>query len=146
MRNAVAIYKKQLCSFNLTVYDCDLNQAYCYIWHEAIAKRGGNDIGSCMYQYLTKDINTHVKHVIMYSDSCGGQNENCYISAMCIPALQNSNIELIDHKFLLPGHTHMECNTDHSLIEKQNFNGQIEPPHDWAPQLIRRQARKTISL
>nr|CAH7761045.1 unnamed protein product [Callosobruchus chinensis] len=37
----------------------------------------------------------------------------------------------------------MECDTDHSLIEKQKkkFNGQLEHPHDWA-NLIRQTGKK----
>lgn len=75
----------------------------------------------------------------MYSDSCGGQNNNSFISATCLVALQNSKqLAIINHKFLLPGHTHMECDTDHSLIEKKKKKSRlnIEHPHDWA-QLIR---------
>ena len=54
-------------------------------------------------------------------------------------ALQEStSLEVIDHKFLLSGHTHMECDSSHSLIERnrKRYNGTIEHLHDWA-QLIR---------
>jgi hypothetical protein len=39
---------------------------------------------------------------------------------MCLVALQNSEtLQTIDHKFLVPGHTHMECDADHSIIERK---------------------------
>lgn len=49
-----------------------------------------------------------------------------------------SQLEIIDHKFLTPGHTHMECDTDHSIIEKKRkkYNHPIEHPRDWY-QLVR---------
>ncbi|KAB0797407.1 hypothetical protein PPYR_02376 [Photinus pyralis] len=58
-----------------------------------------------------------VKHLRMYSDCCPGQNRNSFISAACLSVLQQSeNLKIIDHKFLIPGHTHMECDMDHSII------------------------------
>lgn len=30
-----------------------------------------------------------------------------------------TSIQQINHKFLVPGHTHIECDSDHLLIEKQ---------------------------
>jgi hypothetical protein len=53
-----------------------------------------------------------VKHVILYSDCCTGQNRNQYITAGLLHALQNSgNLETIEQKFLESGHTQMECKT-----------------------------------
>ena len=80
----------------------------------------------------------------MYSDTCGGQNKNTHAAVMCIVALQNSPfLEEINHKFLVPGHTHMECDTSQALIEKnkKHFNGNIHHPHDWA-QLIQQTGKK----
>ena len=123
--------------FNLTVYDCDDGQSYNFLWHEAMAGRGTNEVGSCFYQYI-RQLDPEVKSLTMYFDSCQGQSKNTHIAVMCMVALQESpSLELIDHKFLLPGHTHMECDSSHSLIERNRkcYNGTIEHPHDWA-QLI----------
>ncbi|KAK9752739.1 hypothetical protein QE152_g3935 [Popillia japonica] len=139
LQSGESFYKRVLWTFDLTIHDCDDSQAYCYLWHETLAKRGGNEIGSCLYKFLTKNLTKNVSHIIMYSDSCAGQNKNSFISAACFVALQNTPaLETIDHKFLLPGHTHMECDSDHSLIERHKKKSQInvEHPHDWA-QLIR---------
>lgn len=37
VQNSVAFYKRQLWTFNLTVYDCDDGRTYCYLWHEGLA-------------------------------------------------------------------------------------------------------------
>jgi len=63
---------------------------------------------------------------------------------MCLVAMQNCGLETLDHNFLIPGHTHMESDIDHSVIEKKKkYNGQIEHPHDWAT-LIRQCGKKIL--
>lgn len=56
--------------------------------------------------------------------------------------MQNSGIDKIDHKFMVPGHSHLEVDTDHGLIEKKKKKTdlQIYHPHDWM-QLIKSSSR-----
>uniref|UniRef100_A0A6P7HEI9 Uncharacterized protein LOC114347702 n=1 Tax=Diabrotica virgifera virgifera TaxID=50390 RepID=A0A6P7HEI9_DIAVI len=56
---------------------------------------------------------------------------------------EKTTIESIDHKFLVSGHTHMECDVDHATIEKEKKRTtmKINHPYDWV-QLIR-SCRKT---
>ncbi|XP_075156569.1 uncharacterized protein LOC142229878 [Haematobia irritans] len=131
---SVFFYKRPLWTFNLTIHDGETNMASCFIWNETIAKRGANEISSCIFKFLKK-IPNYVKHIILYSDSCPGQNRNSYICAMFEQVLlENPNFEIIDHKFLVVGHTHMECDTVHSQIEKKKRKcvNCIHHPHDWA--------------
>ncbi|XP_050516967.1 uncharacterized protein LOC126891731 [Diabrotica virgifera virgifera] len=81
-----------------------------------------------------------VTHVVLYSDTCGGQNKNSHISSMIMSILQRSdvNVQVVDHKFMVPGHTHMEVDVAHSMIEKKKKRSNIAIflPHDWY-QLVR---------
>lgn len=78
-------------------------------------------------------MDSNTKHVVFYSDCCPGQNKNSYVATMFeIFAQMDSNITTIDHKFLVPGHTHMECDSDHALIEKKKKTLiKIHHPRDW---------------
>lgn len=119
LETSVAFYKRLYWTYSLTTHDLNSGQASCYLWHEAIAHRGGNEIASCVYTNLMQLPDT-VKLVTLYSDSCAGQNKNSHLSSMFFYLLsKKTSLNEINHKFLEPGHTHMECDTDHSLIEKQ---------------------------
>lgn len=106
------------------------------MWHEALAKRGGNEIASCLLNHLQiiEQETDQIKSVVYYSDNCAGQNKNSYLSTMFMTFLETSkSIETIEHKFLVVGHSHMECDVDHALIErkKKRTNAKIHHPHDW---------------
>lgn len=113
-------YKRQFSVYNLTVHDCTTGKSTHYMWDESIAKRGSIEIASCIYNILI-NMPPEVKSVILYSDTCGGQNKNSNMIAMFMYLLKmHPTIETIDHKFLIAGHTHLECDSDHTLIEKKS--------------------------
>ena len=70
----VTYYKRKV--YNLTLYEHHTGQGHCYTWHEADAGRGLNEIASCSTKYLESLDRKEYKHVILYSDTAGGQNRN----------------------------------------------------------------------
>jgi len=82
-----------------------------------------------LYRYLS-GLPVTVK-VILYSDSCTGQNGNQFITTVLFHAVQVLHIDIIEQKFLVPGHTQMECNNLHSVIEHVQRYQKIYVPNDW---------------
>lgn len=131
----IAYYKRLLSTYNLTVRDCShVQETHCFMWHEAIGGRGSDQIASCVFRKITM-LPDNISHVTTYSDTCGGQNRNIHMAIMfSFVILKKPSISVIDQKFLLPGHTRLECDSDHARIErakKQAEHAAIMTPRDW---------------
>ena len=62
---------------------------------------------------------TGAKHLIAYSDSCGGQNRNINIVCLwlhIVSSLEFSN-KMIDHKFKVSGHSYLPNDRDFGGVE-----------------------------
>lgn len=60
------------------------NKTFCYFWHEGLAKRGANEIGTCVYKFLEElSTNQLDKDIIFYSDNCCWQQKNKYVDCSC---------------------------------------------------------------
>lgn len=128
-------YKSKLATYNFTIFDPVPKQGYCYVWSENCAKRGANEIGTCVLKFLQEFCNGN--SVTFYSDNCAGQNKNKFIAAMYLFAIGNLNIPSITHKFLITGHTQNEGDSMHSCIEREKKrvlkSGPIYVPSQWIP-------------
>lgn len=127
----VSYYKRKLAVYNLSVFSLADRQGICYLWNETQGKKGSCEIGTCFQLYLKSLPNT-TKHVILYSDTCAGQNRNQFVAAALHHAVMTiDNIEVIDQKFLESGHTQMECDAMHSAIERAKKTATIYIPGQW---------------
>ena len=78
--------------------------------------------------------------VILYSDTCGGQNRNSVVGSAIIHFLSRSkSIQQIEQKYFESGHSQMECDSMHSAIETTFQQQEIDLPSDY--QLCMQMAR-----
>ncbi|KAJ8721081.1 hypothetical protein PYW08_006846 [Mythimna loreyi] len=142
LTNTKSFYLRKLWTLNLTIYDATSNVASNVIWSENIGGRGGNEVASCLIRWAEENRAKlgNVEELLFWSDNCAGQNRNLMIVMAYIWLLHKfPNIKIINHKFMLKGHTHMEVDQIHSQIErrkKQLKTMQIAIPRDWS-QFIR---------
>lgn len=120
-------YVSKINVFNFTLYELKSKNpdVYCYVWDETQAKRGANEIGTCVLKYIEslKDResvqNGEKLDVIFYSDNCCGQQKNRFMLSMYHYAVEKySYINSITHKFLVKGHSQNEGDCVHSVIER----------------------------
>ena len=139
----VAYYSRQLWTYNLCVYNEATEKGHMYMWSENIASRGANEIASCLIRHIRTFTPENAEQIILYSDSCGGQNRNIKMT-MHLKKLLTSlvNVKTITQKFFITGHSYNSCDRCFGIIEKQRKNTQdIFLPTHW--ENIVRVAKKT---
>ena len=114
-----AYYLRKLHLYNFTMYNVKSREATNFMWNESEAGRGANEISSALWRKLQEeDEKGCIKRVVLYSDTCAGQNRNKTTSTMLACFLkQSKHITVIEQKYFESGHSQMECDSVHSTIE-----------------------------
>ena len=134
-------YLRQMACYNLCIHNLESGQASMHLWHEGQARRGSQEIISCLLNYLER-LPKFVKKIVAFSDNCGGQNKNKNIIKFWLYVISNTQIETVEHKFLVSGHSFMECDQNFGVIEKKKkTTGYVFAPKDWA-RLIKNSSKK----
>lgn len=133
LTNQQSFYKLKLWTYNYTISDAAENVT-CIMWDESKSGRGASEMASGLLKWIDT-LNENVEDITIWSDNCPSQNRNFIMVMAYFWILKNyPNIKLINHKFLLRGHTHMEVDGDHSLIERERKRTpflKVMTPWDW---------------
>ncbi|MES9905049.1 MAG: hypothetical protein ABW168_20530 [Sedimenticola sp.] len=124
-------YKTKLACHNFTVYDLKSKEVTCYFWHEGEGDLTSDSFSSCITDYietLTEDQN--VKEIIIYSDGCCYQNRNVGLSNTLLKLAVDKHVT-ITQKYLEKGHTQMEVDSAHSVIERKLKKKPIYVPYNY---------------
>jgi len=140
LQNSQSFYSLKLWTYNLTIHDATLQNSFCMMWDESISGRGGNEVASCIVKWVIENVGDNINNLTLWSDNCPSQNRNMLV-VMCYFWMINlkPNLQVITHNFLARGHTHLEADTVHSVIERERKKipqFQIMTPWDWQ-QLVR---------
>lgn len=76
LSTSVLYYKRQLWFYNLFIYDEKRRIGHMYVWPESIASRGAQEISACICRHLRERMPANTVELILWSDSCYGQNRN----------------------------------------------------------------------
>lgn len=77
----------------------ELEYLKLFQYEKKVAFRGRQKIGSCLLIHLTTWLQPGVKKIILYSDSCGGQNRDIKVVLMLKHFLVSSNADVIAQWF-----------------------------------------------
>ena len=79
LTTSVSYYKRNMYVYNFGCHNLTKNEVFMYYWDEVSGSRGSQEIGTCLLKHITNSISSE-KHIVGYSDMCGGQNRNLYIA------------------------------------------------------------------
>lgn len=136
-------YKTRLQVHNYTIYNLLNHQCTNYWWNETQGDLSASSFVSCLIEHLRKHCLSDTYPITLYSDGCGYQNRNQFLSN----ALSNFAIKynkIIEQKWLEKGHTQMECDSAHAKIEKKLKDCSIFVPYDYVN--VTASARKTVKI
>lgn len=122
-------FKTRLKVHNFTIYNLKTHECCNYWWSEIEGDLCSSVFASIIINHLEKYCQDDLP-VILWSDGCGYQNRNVVLSnALLQYAVKNK--KSVAQKYLEPGHTQMECDAVHSLIERKLKNREITLPYDY---------------
>lgn len=117
-----AFYLRQMWFYNFGIHCITYTgeKSYFFTWTEDVANRGSNEIASCLFRFckLLKEDFPEINHLIVWSDSCAGQNKNFVIIGLYEYLVINGFFQTIDHKFPEVGHSYLDSDRDFGRIEK----------------------------
>lgn len=125
-----AYYKTKLQVHNFTMYNLASHESKNFLWNESEGELCSSIFTTFIIKHLTDVLIKEQKPVVLYSDSCGYQNKNNILSN-ALSVLASKFGIIIEQKFLEKGHTQMECDSTHSLIERRLKGREIYLPTDY---------------
>lgn len=112
-----AYYKRQLNLYNFGVHFGSNNQGVFNLWTEIDASKGTQEVGSCLKMHI-EQITKPIRRLILWSDSCGGQNRSIKLVLMMMHVLHNHKpLESVSVRYLQSGHSFLSNDTEFSDAE-----------------------------
>lgn len=109
----IVYYKRQLWVYNCGIHSGTTDKGFCYTWVEGKAGRGAQEVISCLLKHIQNELPEGTEHLILWSDSCGGQNRNIKIELMLKAVLHDHpTLKKITHKYPIPGHSFLPNDDD----------------------------------
>lgn len=123
-------YKTKLCSHNFSVFNVATHQCTCYWFNESEGDLTGNTFASCIYDYLEEKCLDPKLPIVLYTDGCTPQNRNQVLSNALLNFSVKHQVQVVQ-KFLIKGHTQMEGDSVHAMIENKLKNKDIYVPYEF---------------
>ena len=112
-------YSRQLWLYAFVVHCCSDDSASNFCWDETVAKKGANEVISCLDYYFTRTLPDEVDTLNLYSDGCGGQNKNRFVIMYLYSLVKLGRFKKIKHVFPIRGHSFLPCDRDFAIIEQK---------------------------
>ena len=111
------------------MFNLKTKEGFCYTWDEnEEGNLNGKVFAYLQYKHFKTylEANLNIEEVIIWSDGCGYQNRNAMVSNAYIHLVKELGVEIMQ-KYLVSGHTQLECDSMHSTIERKLVGNMFTP-------------------
>ncbi|KAF6209679.1 hypothetical protein GE061_015428 [Apolygus lucorum] len=136
---SIAYYKMKLAIHNYTLYNLENNDVLNCWFTECEASLEASTFASCLVAELERLLSSSVREVVILSDGCSYQNKNNVLANALLAVSMNYKVT-IHQKYFEKGHSQMEADSVHSLVERTAENLELFLPHDY--DVVAKMARK----
>lgn len=122
-------YKRQLtvCMFNIHVLST--NESFFYAYDETVANKGADEVCSFLYYYIMTKLDSAVRVLDIFCDSCAGQNKNWSLFRLIHYVVHHAKrLDKVQLNFPIRGHSYLECDRNMACINQKKW---IEIPSEW---------------
>ena len=128
----IMFFRTKLNLHNFTFYNLVTRDVINFVWSETNGDLKSSSFTTIYIEYLTQlfEKNPKISTIILWTDGCTYQNR-CHVLSSALVSFAVKNRVEIYHKYLEVGHTHMECDSVHSNIEKAKKRSKINIPTDY---------------
>ena len=102
---------QQLWLYVFGIHNCGTNNVLMCCWPETVAKRGSDEVISCLNRVLSQ-LPPSVTTLLLYSDGCGGQNKNSNVMHFLFSLVAQHKFSHIRHTFPVTGHSFLPNDRD----------------------------------
>lgn len=126
LSTSTVYYKQNMYVYNFGIHCFNSSTGYMYVLDKTEGGRGSQDLSACIRKHLLENARTY-KHIVLFSDSCTGQNRNIKMALTLLKLAQQPDlkIETIDLKLLVSGHSFLPNDTEFGIIERESRKSQF---------------------
>ena len=105
--------------YNLCIHDLKANKSKFYVWDKVNEGWGSVEIVACLNRWIEEEYARAPFHKLkVVTDNSGGQNKNINVILYYLKQIHDGKLKIIEHLFLVPGHSYMPCDRAFGNIEK----------------------------
>ena len=132
-------YRRKLSVHNYCIYDLKNHDGFCYLWNETEGELTANEFASILTHFIESKLPlaNNSEKIVIFSDGCNYQNRCAVLSNALLYLAMRHGI-VIECKYLEKGHTQVECDSMHPIIERHLRQRDVHVPDVYKRQVLSR--------
>jgi len=98
------------------IHNLNTNNLFCYVYHEATARKTPNDVCSFLVHYINSFVDDDVEELHLFCENCAGQNKNHALLRMIMALVEIKKFKKIQVFFPQRGHSFLPCDHDFGIF------------------------------